>query len=66
MPPLTTAVVIPLVRNGNPTIEYCDPRGVTSSIDWTIGSVIYLAGDSSLKSDGGGNTSFIFMLFRMK
>ncbi|KAH8595122.1 hypothetical protein B0O99DRAFT_686977 [Bisporella sp. PMI_857] len=66
IPPLATAVMVPLVKDGNPTIEYCNSRGVTSSIDWTIGSVIYLAGDSSLKSDGGGNASFIFLLFRMK
>ncbi|KAF8846898.1 hypothetical protein BDZ45DRAFT_682227 [Acephala macrosclerotiorum] len=64
--PLTSAVVIPLVKVGNPTIEYYDSRGVTSSIDWNVGSVIYLAGDSSLKTDGRGNTSFIFFLFRMK
>ncbi|KAH7364911.1 hypothetical protein BKA65DRAFT_573543, partial [Rhexocercosporidium sp. MPI-PUGE-AT-0058] len=66
IPPLTSAVAIPLVKDGNPRIEYYDSRGVTSSIDWNVGSVIYLAGDSSLKSDGCGNTSFIFLLFKMK
>src|SRR3954452_12294353 len=66
IPPLTSAVAIPLVKDGNPRIEYYDSRGVTSLIDWDVGSVIYLAGDSSLKSDGCGNTSFIFLLFKMK
>jgi hypothetical protein len=59
-------VVIPLVKDGDPRIEYYDARGVTSSVDWNIGSVIYLAGDSSLMSDGCGNTSFILLLFTMK
>ncbi|KAH8653949.1 hypothetical protein BGZ60DRAFT_158476 [Tricladium varicosporioides] len=61
-----SAVVIPLVKDGNPRIEYYDHRGVTSSVDWNVGSVIYLAGDSSLMSDGCGNTSFIFFLFTME
>ena len=60
-----SAVAVPLMKDGNPRIEYYDPRGVTSSVDWNVGSVIYLAGDSSLMSDGCGNTSFIFFLFTM-
>lgn len=58
-------MAIPLVKDGSPRIEYFDSRGVTSSVDWNIGSVIYMAGDLSLMSDGCGNTSFIFLLFTM-
>jgi len=58
-------VAIPLVKVGNPRIEYLDSLGVTWSVDWKVGSVIYLAGDSSLMSDGRGNTSFIFLMFTM-
>ena len=61
----TSAVAIPLVKDGNPRIEYYDSRGVTYSIDWNVGSVIYLAGDASLITDGHGNTSFIFWGFTM-
>ncbi|KAF4625680.1 hypothetical protein G7Y89_g12484 [Cudoniella acicularis] len=61
-----SAVAIPLVKDGSPRIEYYDSRRVTSPVDWNIGSVIYLAGDSSLMSDGYGNTSFILLLFTMK
>ena len=61
-----SAVAIPLVKDGNPRIEYYDPQGVTSAVDWNVGAVIYLAGDSSLMSDGYGNTSFILLLFTLK
>ncbi|TVY14151.1 hypothetical protein LARI1_G007777 [Lachnellula arida] len=60
-----SAVAIPLVKDGNPRIEYYDSRGVTSPVDWNVGSVIYLAGDASLITDGRGNTSFIFIMFTM-
>jgi hypothetical protein len=66
IPPKTSAVVIPLVKDGNPKIEYHNSHGVTSAIDWNMGSVIYLAGKSSLRSDGHGNASCIFLLFKMK
>jgi len=66
IPPETSAVVIPLVRDGNPKIEYHNPHRETSTIDWNMGSVIYLAGKSSLRSDGRGNASCIFLLFKMK
>ncbi len=66
IPPKTLAVAIPLVKDGNPKIEYIDSHGATSLIDWNTGSVIFLAGNSSLRSDGCGNTSCIFLLFRMK
>jgi hypothetical protein len=60
-------VAIPLVKVGSPRIEYL-ARGMTLPVpvDWNIGSVIYLAGDSSLMSDGCGKTSFIFLLFTME
>ena len=66
IPTVTSAVAIPLVKYGNLTIEYYDSRGVSSSIDWKVGSIIYLAGDASLKSDGRGNTLCIFLLFKLK
>ncbi|TVY20232.1 hypothetical protein LARI1_G001642 [Lachnellula arida] len=59
------AVAIPLVKDGNPRIEYYNFRGRTSPVDWNVGSVIYLAGDASLITDGRGNTSFIFLMFTM-
>jgi len=65
IPPKTSAVAIPLVEDGNPKIQYYDAHGV-SSIDWKTGSIIYMAGNSSLRSDGCGNASCIFLLFRMK
>jgi len=65
IPPNTSAVAIPLVKDGNPKIEYYYSHGV-SSIDWNTGSVIYMAGNSSLRSDGRGNASCIFLLFRIK
>jgi hypothetical protein len=65
IPPETSAVAIPLVKDGNPKIQYYDVHRV-SSIDWKAGSIIYMAGNSSLRSDGCGNASCIFLLFRMK
>jgi hypothetical protein len=65
IPPKHSAIAIPLVKDGNPKIEYYDAHGV-SSINWNTGCVIYMAGDSSLRSDGRGNASCIFLLFRMK
>ncbi len=59
-------MAIPLIKDGNPQIEYIDAHGGTTSIDWNTGSVIYLAGNSSLRSDGRGNASCIFLLFKMK
>jgi hypothetical protein len=66
IPPGTSAVAIPLLKAENPKIEYYNPHGETSTIDWNKGSVIYLAGKSSLGSDGRGNASCIFFLFKMK
>jgi hypothetical protein len=59
------AVAIPLEKVGNPRIEYYDSREVTWSVDWNVGSVIYLAGEASIITDGRGNTSFIFVMFTM-
>ena len=59
-------MAIPLVKDRNPQIEYIDVYGATTSIDWNIGFVIYLAGNSSLRSDGRGNASCIFLLFKIK
>jgi len=58
-------VAIPLVIHGDPTIQYYDSQRVAWSVDWNVGSVIYLAGDSSLMSDGRGKTSFILLMFTM-
>jgi hypothetical protein len=66
IPPKTSAVMILLVKDGSPKIEYHNPHGETSTIDWNMGSIIYLAGKSSLRSDGRGNVSCIFLLFKMK
>ncbi|KAE9367348.1 hypothetical protein N431DRAFT_561354 [Stipitochalara longipes BDJ] len=65
IPPKTLAVVTPLVKVGNPKIEYYDVSGV-AEIAWNIGSVIYMAGGSRVRSNGRGNTSCIFSLFKMK
>jgi hypothetical protein len=56
-------MVIPLEKVENPRIEYYNSRGMTWSVDWNVGSVIYLAGDISLITDGRGNTLFIFVMF---
>jgi hypothetical protein len=63
IPSEISAVAIPLEKVGNPRIEYYDSRGVTWFVDWNVGSVIYLAGDASLITDGRGKTSFIFVMF---
>jgi hypothetical protein len=62
--PKTSAVAIPLLKEGSPKIELNDPQGEVSLIDWNIGSVVYLAGNSSLKSDGYGKVPFMFGLFK--
>jgi hypothetical protein len=66
IPHNTSAIAIPLVKDGRPKIEYCDACGVSSVIDWNIGSIVYMVGESSLKSDGCGNASCILFVFRMK
>ncbi len=66
MPDGTSAVIIPLLKYGDPLIEYVDARGVYSTIDWNAGSVIYLAGNSNVRSNGRGNASCIFFLFKMR
>jgi hypothetical protein len=57
------AMAIPLEKVGNPKIEYYNSREVIWSVDWNVESVIYLASDASLITDGRGNTSFIFVMF---
>jgi hypothetical protein len=64
IPPKTSTVAIPLLKEGSPKIEFNDPQGEVSLIDWNIGSVVYLAGNSSLKSDGHGKVAFMFGLFK--
>ncbi|APA13403.1 hypothetical protein sscle_11g081730 [Sclerotinia sclerotiorum 1980 UF-70] len=65
MPPGTVAVAIPIIKEMDPLIEYyCEGQVVT--VDWKIGAMIYMQGDSSLASDGCGKTAFIFFLFKMK
>ncbi|KAH8790446.1 hypothetical protein F5882DRAFT_252511, partial [Hyaloscypha sp. PMI_1271] len=38
IPSKTSAVAIPVMKVGNPRIEYNDAQRVTSSVDWNIGS----------------------------
>lgn len=66
IPDNTSAIAIPLVKCGDPRIEYRDASGFSSVIDWNTGTIIYLAGKSSLRSDGCGNASCILFVFKMK
>ncbi|KAL2063212.1 hypothetical protein VTL71DRAFT_5016 [Oculimacula yallundae] len=66
IPDDTSAIAIPLVKSGEPKIEYRDASGVSSVIDWNTGTIIYMAGKSSLRSDGCGNASCILFVFKMK
>ncbi|KAG4429244.1 hypothetical protein IFR05_015273 [Cadophora sp. M221] len=66
IPNNTSAIAIPLAKNGKPKVEYRDVSGVSSVIDWNTGSIIYMAGKSSLRSDGCGNASCILFVFKMK
>ncbi|KAH7374082.1 hypothetical protein BKA64DRAFT_586511, partial [Cadophora sp. MPI-SDFR-AT-0126] len=73
IPDNTSAITIPLTKDGNPLtkdgnpkVEYRDASGVSSVIDWNTGSIIYMAGKSSLRSDGDGNASCILFVFKMK
>ncbi|KAF7877684.1 hypothetical protein EAF04_001355 [Stromatinia cepivora] len=65
IPPGTLAVVIPIYKEREPLIEFlCEGQVVT--VDWIIGAMIYMRGNSSLASDGCGKTAFIVFLFKMK
>ncbi|KAL2066286.1 hypothetical protein VTL71DRAFT_2357 [Oculimacula yallundae] len=66
IPADTSAIAIPLVKDGSPKIEHCDAYGVSSVIAWNIGSIVYMDGKSSLRSDGCGNASCILFVFKMK
>lgn len=66
IPHNTSAIAIPLMKDGTPKIEYCDVCGVSSVIDWNIGTIVHMVGDSSLKSDRCGIASCILFVFRMK
>jgi hypothetical protein len=59
------AIAIPLVVEGNATIEY--EEGDTSTpMEWSLGSVIYMAGDAGIRSDGQGVVTFLMILYRLK
>ena len=65
MPLNTAGVAIPILTEGDPCIEYCCD-GTVSRVEWVIGSLVFLAGNSSLISDGKGRTAFVFFLLRLK
>ncbi|CZT13934.1 uncharacterized protein RAG0_17542 [Rhynchosporium agropyri] len=64
IPHNTSAIAIPLVKECSPRIEYYDAHGISSVIDWDVGSLIYMDGKSSLRSDGCGNASCILFVFK--
>lgn len=65
MPLNTAGVAIPILTEGDPRIEYyCE--GTISRVEWIIGSMVFLAGNASLISDGRGRTAFVFFLFRLR
>jgi len=65
MPLNTAGVAIPILTEGDPCIEYsCE--GKISRVEWTIGSLVFLAANSALISDGKGRTAFVFFLLRLR
>ncbi|KAH6716475.1 hypothetical protein BKA61DRAFT_343191, partial [Leptodontidium sp. MPI-SDFR-AT-0119] len=62
----TSAIAIPLAKDGSPKVEYRDTCAISSVIEWNIGSVIYMVGELNLRSEGCGNVSSILFAFKMK
>lgn len=61
----STAIVIPLVVEGDVTIEF-EEGGTSTPVKWDLGDVIYIVEQGVMVSNGKGVVAFLMILNQMK